>query len=87
VFSSQFLIISRIQLYLLFLGEFVRWRKAPVTFVIPACLCLSVRMYQRGNHRTNLLLISYWGLLQKSVGETPNLVKIGQKYRKLYMKT
>jgi hypothetical protein len=38
VFSSHFLIILRIKLYIMLLGEFAWSRKAPVRFVMSACL-------------------------------------------------
>jgi hypothetical protein len=46
-------------------------------------VCLSIRMFQRSFHWTNLMLRTS----RKMCLEAPNLVKIGQKYRSLYMKT
>jgi hypothetical protein len=48
---------------------------------------LSVRMYQRGSHWTDLFKILYLGNFMKTCRETPALVKIAQKYWTLYMKT
>jgi hypothetical protein len=49
--------------------------------------CLAVRPSVRGCHWTNYPRYLMLGSFKKIFRETPNLVKIGQKYRALYMKT
>ena len=55
-------------------------RKGPVSFT------MSVRIYQLGYHRTDFSEIRYWGILLKSVKNSLDYFKIGQKYRILYVK-
>jgi len=74
-----------------FLGALAYCRKTPINFISvrPAALSLyvSVRMYQRGSHWTDFHKVLCWGLLRKFVGKLQIFLKVGQKYRALYMKT
>jgi len=49
--------------------------------------CLALRPSVRGCHWTDYPRYLMLGTFKKICRETPNLVKIGQKYRALYMKT
>jgi hypothetical protein len=49
-------------------------------------VCLSIGMHQRGSHWTDISGILYWGILWKYVGKYESCLKIGQKYRALYLK-
>jgi hypothetical protein len=72
--------------YRLPLGAFAKSREAPISFVTSACLCVCVYMYQLSSRCTDFRETGYWRLI-KIRKENPNLVKIGQKYRALCMKT
>ena len=64
------------------LGSFAIVVNHEITYLV----CPYVRINKRGFHCTDFREIWYWGLLRICT-ETPNLVKIGQKYRALYVKT
>jgi hypothetical protein len=66
------------------LGAFAQSRKSPVSFVVS--VRPSVHKYQHHSHCTDFCESYYRGLM-KICRETRNLVKIGQNYRTLDMKT
>ena len=68
----------------LFLFALARSRKAPVGFVVP--VCPSVCIYQFGSQRTDFIEIWYWRHI-KTYPENQNLLKLGQKYQTLHVKT
>jgi hypothetical protein len=61
------------------LGAFAQSRKASITS------WPSIHMNKRGYHRADFHEITHWGL-PWICWENPNLVKIGQKYRELYIR-
>jgi hypothetical protein len=50
-------------------------------------VCLSVRTYQLGFHRKGFSRNFQTNFFNENPSRIPNLVKIGQEYRALYMKT
>jgi hypothetical protein len=82
----HFLTLKCIRLLTL-LGAFAQSRTAPITFVTSVCPSIGLSTYISAVPAGWIFMTFDSGDFCEKLLTNPNLVKIGQKYRALYMKT